>query len=170
MSIIALIKKSPNLFSVIFLLEILSIFAGELSTNKIFTFMNDKIIFGNESYNIIGAAMDVHKELGCGFTEPVYQEAFEKELLCRRIPFEREKTFKVYYKGFELSKRFIPDFFCYGKIIVELKAVSELNGEHHAQVYNYLKASSLPLGLLINFGKTSLDYKRIPCTRKYFGE
>lgn len=132
--------------------------------------MNDKIIFKNESYDLIGAAMAVHSELGCGFTEPIYQEAFEKELLWRRIPFEREKNFKVYYKGVELSKRFVPDFLCYGKIIVELKAVSELNGEHHAQVYNYLKASNLNLGLLINFGRTSLDYKRIPCTTKFVGE
>lgn len=132
--------------------------------------MNDKIIFKNESYDIIGAAMAVHSELGCGFTEPVYQEAFERELLLRNIPFEREKTFKVFYKGVELSKRFIPDFFCFGKIIVELKAVSDLTGEHHSQVYNYLKASGMKLGLLINFGKTSLDYKRIPCTIKFLGE
>ena len=132
--------------------------------------MNDKILFRKESYCLIGAAMAVHSELGCGFTEPVYQEAFEKELLWRRIPFEREKTFKVYYKGVELSKRFVPDFFCYGKIIVELKAVSDLIGEHHSQVYNYLKASGVNLGLLINFGKTSLDYKRIPCTTKFVGE
>lgn len=132
--------------------------------------MNDKIIFKNESYDIIGAAMAVHSELGCGFTEPVYQEAFEREPLLRNIPFEREKTFKVYYKGIELSKRFVPDFFCYGKIIVELKAVSDLIGEHYSQVYNYLKASGLKLGLLINFGKTSLDYKRIPCTTKFLGK
>ncbi len=129
--------------------------------------MNDKIVFKNESYDIIGAAMAVHSELGCGFTEPVYQEAFERELLLRNIPFEREKTFKVYYKGAELSKRFVPDFFCYGKIIVELKAVSDLIGEHNSQVYNYLKASGVKLGLLINFGKSSLDYKRIPCTTKF---
>ena len=129
--------------------------------------MNDKLLFGKESYNIIGAAMAVHSELGCGFSELVYQEALEKEFMWRQIPFEREQSFKVYYKGVELSKRFKPDFVCYGKVIVELKAVSELLGEHDAQVYNYLKASGLTLGLLLNFGKESLVHKRIPCTTKF---
>ena len=159
-----------NVISGDFLLKEMLIFVRKLSINKMYVDMNDKVLFRNESYNLIGAAMAVHSELGCGFTEPIYQEAFEKELLWRHIPFEREKTFKVYYKGAELSKRFVPDFFCYGKIIVELKAVSDLIGEHHSQVYNYLKASGLGLGLLINFGKTSLDYKRIPCTTKFVGE
>ena len=129
--------------------------------------MNDRILFRNESYNIIGAAMEVHRTLGCGFTEPVYQEAFEKELLLQGIPFEREKTFRVFYKGEKLSKHFRADFVCYDKIIVELKALSETNGEHLAQVYNYLKASGLTLGLLINFGLTSLKYERVPCTKKF---
>ena len=132
--------------------------------------MSDKIIYRTESFNLVGAALEVHKQIGCGFTEPIYQEAFEEELRLRDIPFEREKTFKVYYKGAELSKRFVPDFFCYGKIIVELKAVSDLIGEHNSQVYIYLKASGVDLGLLINFGKTSLDYKRIPCTTKFVSE
>lgn len=129
--------------------------------------MNNKLLFGKESYNIIGAAMAVHCELGCGFSEPIYQEALEQEFLWKQIPYERERNFKVHYRGIELSKRFQPDFVCYGKIIVELKAVSELVREHDAQVYNYLKASGLSLGLLINFGTDALTHRRIPCTRKF---
>ena len=129
--------------------------------------MNDKIIYRTESYNLIGAAIEVHKQIGCGFTEPIYQEAFEEELRLRGIPFQREKTINVTYKGKVLSKNFRPDFVCYEKIIVELKAVSEFTDEHIAQVYNYLKASGLELGILLNFGTTSLVYKRIPCNKKW---
>lgn len=129
--------------------------------------MIDKIIYRTESYNLIGAAMEVHKQIGCGFTEPIYQEAFEEELRLRGIPFEREKTINVTYKGKVLSKSFRPDFVCYEKIIVELKAVSEFTDEHVAQVYNYLKASGFELGILLNFGTTSLVHKRIPCNKKW---
>lgn len=129
--------------------------------------MIDKVIYRTESFNLIGAAMEVHSQIGCGFTEPLYQEAFEEELRLRGIPFEREKPINVIYKGKVLSKNFRPDFVCYDKIIVELKAVSEFTDEHIAQVYNYLKASGLELGLLINFGTTSLEYKRIPCSTKW---
>ena len=129
--------------------------------------MEDKIIYRNESFNIVGAAMEVHKQIGSGFTEPIYQEAFEEELRLRGIPYEREKVFNVTYKGKILSKNFRPDFVCYDKIIVELKSVDEFTDEHIAQVYNYLKASRLELGLLINFGATSLKYKRIPCNKKW---
>jgi GxxExxY protein len=129
--------------------------------------MSDKIIFREESFHLVGAAIEVHKEIGCGFTEPVYQEAFEEELRLRGIPFEREKVINVTYKGKVLSKSFRPDFVCYDKIIVELKAVSEFTDEHISQVYNYLKASGFKLGLLVNFGTTSLKYKRIPCNQKW---
>ena len=129
--------------------------------------MSDKIIYRTESFNLVGAALEVHKQIGCGFTEPVYQEAFEEELRLRGIPFEREKVINVTYKGKILSKNFRPDFVCYDKIIVELKAVSEFTDEHTSQVYNYLKASGLKLGILINFGKKSLEYKRIPCSKKW---
>ena len=125
------------------------------------------IILKQESYNIIGAALDVHKTIGCGFTEPLYQEALEEEFLLRGIPYVREKEFHVTYKGKLLEKVFRPDFVCYDKIIVELKAVTEITDEHQAQVYNYLKATGMPLGLLINFGKVSLEYKRFPCTTKW---
>ena len=129
--------------------------------------MEDRILFREESYKIIGAAMEVHKILGCGFTEPIYQEALEREFQLRDIPYEREKTFRVTYKGQLLDKEFRPDFVCFEEIIVELKAVSDFTEEHYAQVYNYLKASGMDLGLLINFGKKSLEHKRIPCTQKW---
>ena len=126
-----------------------------------------ELLYPKESYAIIGAAIEVHKQLGCGFTESVYQEAFAEELRLREIPFEREKVLTVTYKGKVLTKEFRADFVCYNKIIVELKAVVDFAEEHYAQVYNYLKASEMQLGLLINFGKTSLEYKRIPATRKF---
>ena len=105
--------------------------------------------------------MEVHRIVGCGFTEPLYQDAFEEELRLREIPFVREKTFSYTYKGKILSKCFRPDFICYDKIIVELKTVDELIDEHYAQVLNYLKATGMELGILINFGNKSLEYKRI---------
>lgn len=129
--------------------------------------MSDIIIYRTESFNLIGAAMEVHKQIGCGFTEPIYQEAFEEELRLRGIPFEREKVINVTYKGKVLSKNFRPDFVCYDKIIVELKAVDGFTDEHIAQTYNYLKASGYELGILINFGTKSLEYKRIPCNKKW---
>ena len=123
--------------------------------------MANRIILAEESFNIIGAAIEVHKIIGCGFTEPIYQEALEEELHLRGIPFCREKTYEFSYKGKVLSKTFRPDFVCYDKIIVELKAVDDFTEEHVSQVYNYLKATGMELGLLINFGKKSLDYKRV---------
>ena len=125
------------------------------------------LLLPRESYDIIGATLEVHKQLGCGFTEPVYQEALAEELRLRNIPFERERVFTVTYKGKPLSKEFRADFVCFNQIIVELKAVSEFAEEHYAQVYNYLKATGMQLGLLINFGKTSLEYKRLPASRKF---
>ena len=129
--------------------------------------MDNDILYRDESYKIIGAAMEVHKVIGCGFTEPIYQEALEREFDLRGIPYEREKNFRVTYKGLLLDKEFRPDFVCYDEIIVELKAVTDFTDEHYAQIYNYLKASGMSLGLLINFGKKSLEHKRIPCTQKW---
>ena len=129
--------------------------------------MGSKLLYSDETFQIIGAAMEVHKAIGCGFTEPLYQEAFEEELRLRNIPYQREKTFHVTYKGKVLNKDFRPDFVCYDKIIVELKAVSEFVDEHYSQVYNYLKATGIRIGLLINFGNKSLEYKRIPCDKKW---
>ena len=110
------------------------------------------IVYRQESYEIIGAAFDVYNKLGHGFLEAVYQEAFEIELKKREIPYEREKEIKIYYDGQDLKQTYKADFVCYDKIIVELKAVSELDESHHAQVYNYLHATGYKLGILLNFG------------------
>lgn len=125
------------------------------------------LLFKEESYKIIGAAMEVHRLLGCGFVEPVYQEALEKEFVLRGIPYEREKELTISYKGTPLTKTFKADFVCYGKIILELKAVKEFADEHHAQIYNYLRASGLDLGLLINFGGASIEFERVPASKKW---
>ena len=119
------------------------------------------LIYQEESYKIIGAAMEVHKELGAGFLESVYQEVFELELQKQKIPYEREALLNIYYKGSKLKKRFSADFVCYNKIVVELKALGELSTDHEAQVLNYLKTSGNKLGLLLNFGSRSLQYKRL---------
>lgn len=105
--------------------------------------------------------MEVHKELGAGFLESVYQEAFELELQKQNIVYEREKLLNIFYKGQKLKKRYMADFVCYDKIVVELKALSTLSTDHDAQILNYLKTSGLILGLLINFGTKSLEYKRL---------
>jgi GxxExxY protein len=120
-----------------------------------------EILFKKESYRIIGACMEVHKELGCGFHELVYQEAAVLEFNSRNIPFEREKELDICYKGELLPKKFNADFVCFGSIIVEFKAASGLNEDHFSQVIAYLKASGIKLGLLINFGTASLKYRRI---------
>jgi GxxExxY protein len=117
--------------------------------------------FRTESYQLIGIGMEVHKNLGCGFLESVYQEAFEFELSENNIPYQREAKLKIIYKGILLSKEFCADFVCYDKIIVELKAVNALDGGHVAQVINYLKATGYKVGLLLNFGERSLVHKRI---------
>ena len=119
------------------------------------------LLYEKESYSIIGAAMSVHQELGHGFLEAVYQEALEKEFLQREIPYKREMPIKIYYKNEPLNKFYIADFICYDKIIIELKALSALTAEHQGQIMNYLAATKLKLGLLLNFGKKSLEHKRI---------
>ena len=119
------------------------------------------LLYEEETYKIIGAAMEVHRELGCGFLEAVYQEALEKEFYLQHIPYKREMPLPVYYKNELLQKTYIADFVCYDKIIVELKALSGLNNEHEAQILNYLKAVKLRVGLLINFGGKSLENKRM---------
>ncbi len=122
-----------------------------------------KFIFEKETYDIIGAAMEVHKHLSSGFTEPLYQEAFAYELELRNIPFSREKELKVKYKEKILEHFFRAVFICYDQIIVELKAVSNLNDAHKVQLLGYLKATGHQLGLLLNFGSPSLEYTRVIC-------
>jgi GxxExxY protein len=118
------------------------------------------LIFKEESYKIIGVCMEVHKVLGSGFLESVYQEALAIELSEKNIPFEREKALSITYKNKILEKTYIADFICYNKIILELKAIKEICDEHRAQIINYLKATKMKLGLLVNFGETSLKYER----------
>ncbi len=120
-----------------------------------------ELIYQEESYKIIGAAMEVHRQLGSGFLEAVYQEALAIEFKKREIPFEREQELTVYYKGKPLIKHYNADFVCYDKIIVETKALDEISGKDESQVINYLKATGFQLGLLINFGRQSLEYRRL---------
>lgn len=119
------------------------------------------ILYEQESYAIRGAIYDVHKNMGTGFLEKVYQECLEKEFLLRDIPFEREKRFLLDYKGRTLQQTYIADFVCYDKIIVECKAVSELQEVHKAQLINYLVASNLRLGFLVNFSELFIKPIRI---------
>ena len=112
-------------------------------------------------YRIIGAAIEVHKELGCGFLEAVYQEALGREFVTQGIPFASQPTIQIAYKGKPLSKTYEPDFICYDEVIVEIKAISSFSGIEEAQLINYLKASGLKVGLLINFGNKSLEHKRL---------
>ncbi|MDL2239314.1 GxxExxY protein [Bacteroidales bacterium OttesenSCG-928-L14] len=118
------------------------------------------LIYKDEVYNIIGAAMEVHNELGCGFFEAVYHEALEIELLTQEIPFKKEEKIEIYYKDYLLSKFYVADFICYDKIILEIKALSELTSINEAQMLNYLKATGSKIGLLINFGTERLQFKR----------
>ncbi len=121
-----------------------------------------ELIFKEEVYAIMGVAMDVHRELGSGFLESVYQEALEVELAFHKIPYESQKPLKIVYKGQTLDKEFIADLICYGKIVVELKTQDRLSGKEEAQVLNYLKATGLKLGLVINFGShPKLEWKRL---------
>ena len=119
------------------------------------------MIYSQESHDIIGACIEVQRCLGVGFQEPVYQEALSIEFEQRGIPFEREKELVIHYKEQPLQKTYRADFVCYDKIIVELKAVSELCGEHRSQVINYLKATKMKLGLLINFGQKPIGVERL---------
>jgi GxxExxY protein len=121
----------------------------------------EKELKDERTYKIIGAAMEVHKQLGSGFLEAVYQEALEKEMESRGIPFQAQPELKIFYKGEPLRKTYQPDLLCFEKIIVEIKALSNLTGTEEAQVINYLKASGLTLGLLINFGSKSMAHKRL---------
>lgn len=112
------------------------------------------------TYAVIGAAMEVHRCLGGGFAETVYQEAMEIELTIRAIPFRPQLDVPVFYKGQQLRVVYRPDFLCYDSVLVELKALSKMGGTEDAQIINYLKATRLETGLLLNFGPSSLEYKR----------
>jgi GxxExxY protein len=123
--------------------------------------LTDKLVYGEEVFAIVGAAIEVHKQLGPGFLESVYQEAMEIELSARNIPFGPQQEMYIQYKGQILNKYYVADFICYDKIVVELKALDQLTGKAQAQVINYLKASDMRVGVLINFGgKGRLEWQR----------
>ena len=124
-----------------------------------------ELILKDEVYAIIGAAMEVHREEGYGFSEPVYQECMEIELAARKILAVPQQVMPIHYKGILLKKTYIADFIAFGKLIVELKALDKLSPREDAQVINYLKASGFEVAILINFGAPSLEWKRIVLTR-----
>jgi len=126
--------------------------------------MNDLTQRDPRTYAIIGAAMEVHRQLGCGFLESVYQEAFALELKSRRIPYNRELKFPVSYKGHQLSCQYRPDFICFESVIVELKALGQLSPIEESQLINYLKVTGYHTGLLLNFGRKSLEQRRFVLT------
>ena len=121
-----------------------------------------KLVYADEAYRIQGALFDVYNTLGVGFLEAVYQEALELELEQRNIPFVSQKELTVTYKGQPLKQTYRADLMCYDKIVLELKAVKTLLPEHSAQLHNYLRATGMKLGILVNFGSPSqIEIKRI---------
>ena len=123
---------------------------------------HEKVLFRDESYAIQGAIFEVYRELGCGFVEAVYQEGLAIEFRRRQIPFDQQFEIGLSYKDVRLAQRFRVDFVCFSSILVEIKAAKSLDDAHRAQILNYLKASGLRLGLLVNFGHyPKLEYERI---------
>ena len=120
-----------------------------------------EVIYKEESYTIIGKCMDVHNELGHGFSEIVYRDALEMELNISDVLFEREKEYSVYYKGELLPHKFSADFVIFNKIILEIKCVKAITDEHVSRAINYLKVSDNNLALLVNFARGKLEYQRI---------
>ena len=116
-----------------------------------------ELILMDEVYQIVGAAMEVSNQLGCGFLEAVYQEALEIELVERRSAHVPQKRIAISYKGRVLKKEYVADFLCHDRIVVEIKAIKAITGIEEAQLLNYLKATNLPLGLIVNFGTLNLD-------------
>jgi GxxExxY protein len=121
-----------------------------------------EFIYGEETRAILGACFEVYKNKGCGFLEAVFQECLELELAERQVPFTSHPLLRLEYKGRVLKQTYQPDFLCFGKVIVEVKSVTKLAEEHRAQVHNYLRATGLRVGLLVNFGHYPLiEHERI---------
>ncbi|OQY56301.1 MAG: hypothetical protein B6245_18570 [Desulfobacteraceae bacterium 4572_88] len=123
-----------------------------------------ELIFRDEVYVIVGSAMEVSNELGCGFLEAVYQEALAIEFQKRQIPYEEQKRINIRYKGITLHKEYIADFLCYDQIILGIKAIKRVTNTEEAQLLNYLKASGYSVGVLLNFGTPKLEWKRFVLT------
>ena len=121
----------------------------------------DKMLYKEESYAIVGACIKVHRSLGTGFLEAVYEEALEREFLILKIPFKKQVKLHLYYDNQKLKKQYRADFVCYDTIIVEIKTVTQIPVTFYAQLTNYLKCTKMELGMLINFGTPSLTYKRM---------
>ncbi len=120
------------------------------------------IVYGEESYKIMGACFEVYNHIECGFDEPIYQECLEIDFRLRDLPCVPQVSLPITYKGQLLEKYFKPDFCCYEKIILEIKSVSALDEAHRSQVHNYLKATGFKVGLLVNFGaRRELEHERI---------
>ena len=131
---------------------------------------NAQILYKEESYKIVGGCFEVYREKGCGFLEGVYQECMEIELRLQGVPYVPKKPLALEYKSCPLLSTYAPDFVCYEKIVLELKAVTDLADEHRAQVLNYLKATGLKLGLLVNFGHyPKAQVERIVAERGRYG-
>ncbi len=129
--------------------------------------MEDKILYKEESYQLVGICMKIHKILGKGFKEIVYKDAMEVEFIRNTILFEREKPFDIYYEETLLPHKFVADFFVFDKILIEVKATTFIHADNFRQTLNYLKASrDINLGIIINFGKDQLEFKRVILTTK----
>lgn len=123
--------------------------------------MDKELLYKDEVYKIIGCCLEVHKNLGKGFTEIIYKDALEYEFKSKNILYEREKEYRINYKNIILSHSYFADFIVFDKIILEIKAIESITSSHIKQTLNYLAASKLKLGLIVNFGEDSLKYKRI---------
>ena len=127
----------------------------------------EELLYKEESYRIIGACFEVYNNKGFGFPEPVYQECLQHEFTLQNIPFSAQPAIPMNYKGITLNQHFVPDFVCFGKIIVEIKSVSALSDAHRAQTLNYPHATSFELGILVNFGQfPKLAHERLACNRR----
>jgi GxxExxY protein len=121
-----------------------------------------RVPFAQEGYDLMGAAFEVHREVGGGLLEDIYQECLEHELECRIIPFVAKQEIAVFYKGRELQKRYIPDLYVHNTIVVELKSLSALAAEHQGQLMNYMRLTRKPVGYLINFGPLKeVEWRRL---------
>jgi len=123
------------------------------------------MIFKEEAYQIVGGCIEVQNRMGCGFLEAVYQECLDIEFAEQKIPSIAQPKIELAYRDKKLKQTYQPDFVCFGKILVEIKAVAAIQPEHRAQLLNYLNATKFVLGLLVNFGSTRLEWERLANTK-----